>query len=49
MSKHFLKYPSLAWVCRPPLVLQFARSGVSVLGFDLDPQKVDAINAGKLT
>ena len=30
-----------------PLSLQFARSGVSVLGFDLDPQKVDSINVGK--
>jgi UDP-N-acetyl-D-glucosamine dehydrogenase len=27
--------------------LQFARSGVSVLGFDLDQEKVDSINAGK--
>ena len=30
-----------------PLSLQFARSGVSVLGFDLDPAKVDSINSGK--
>ena len=30
-----------------PLSLQFARSGVSVLGLDLDPQKVDSINSGK--
>ena len=30
-----------------PLSLQFARSGVKVLGFDLDPSKVDYINAGK--
>ena len=30
-----------------PLSLQFARSGVSVLGFDLDQQKADSINAGK--
>jgi UDP-N-acetyl-D-glucosamine dehydrogenase len=30
-----------------PLSLQFARSGVSVLGFDLDQEKVDSINAGK--
>jgi UDP-N-acetyl-D-glucosamine dehydrogenase len=30
-----------------PLSLQFARSGVSFLGFDLDQQKVDSINAGK--
>ena len=30
-----------------PLSLQFARSDVSVLGFDLDQQKVDSINAGK--
>lgn len=30
-----------------PLSLQFARSGVSVLGLDIDPAKVDALNAGK--
>ena len=30
-----------------PLSLQFARSGVSVLGLDLDPKKVDSINVGK--
>ena len=30
-----------------PLSLQFARSGVSVLGFDLDQTKVDSLNAGK--
>lgn len=30
-----------------PLSLQFARSGVSVLGLDLDPEKVNSINAGK--
>ena len=30
-----------------PLSLQFARSGVKVLGLDLDPKKVDSINAGK--
>jgi UDP-N-acetyl-D-glucosamine dehydrogenase len=30
-----------------PLSLQFARSEISVLGFDLDQQKVDSINAGK--
>ena len=30
-----------------PLSLQFARSGVKVLGFDLDQQKVDSINAGR--
>jgi len=30
-----------------PLSLQFARSGVSVLGIDLDSSKVDAINSGK--
>ena len=30
-----------------PLSLQFAQSGVSVLGLDLDFAKVDAINAGK--
>jgi UDP-N-acetyl-D-glucosamine dehydrogenase len=30
-----------------PLSLQFARSGVKVLGLDLDPQKVESINTGK--
>jgi len=30
-----------------PLSLQFARSGVSVIGLDIDQSKVDAINAGK--
>jgi UDP-N-acetyl-D-glucosamine dehydrogenase len=30
-----------------PLSLQFARAGVEVLGFDVDKQKVDALNAGK--
>ncbi len=30
-----------------PLGLRFAQSGVSVLGLDVDPVKVDAINAGR--
>jgi len=30
-----------------PLSLQFARSGVSVLGMDVDQAKVDSVNAGK--
>ena len=30
-----------------PLSLQFARSGVTVLGLDIDPPKVDAINKGQ--
>src|SRR5271166_1015659 len=30
-----------------PLSLQFARSGVPVLGFDIDPDKVDALNGGR--
>src|SRR5688572_27079975 len=30
-----------------PLSLQFARSGVSVIGLDIDPEKVNAVNAGK--
>jgi UDP-N-acetyl-D-glucosamine dehydrogenase len=30
-----------------PLCLQFARSGVQVVGLDIDPAKVQAINAGK--
>ncbi len=30
-----------------PLSLQFARSGVEVLGLDIDPAKIEAIHAGK--
>ena len=30
-----------------PLSFQFARTGVSVLGVDIDTTKVDALNAGK--
>jgi UDP-N-acetyl-D-glucosamine dehydrogenase len=30
-----------------PLSLQFARSGVQVLGLDIDPDKVDALNEGR--
>jgi len=30
-----------------PLSLQFARSGVSVLGLDVDPAKIESLNAGK--
>ncbi|MCF7762206.1 MAG: nucleotide sugar dehydrogenase [Verrucomicrobia bacterium] len=30
-----------------PLSLQFARSGVQVIGLDIDPAKVDALNKGK--
>jgi UDP-N-acetyl-D-glucosamine dehydrogenase len=30
-----------------PLSLQFARSGVAVLGLDVDPAKVEALNAGR--
>ena len=30
-----------------PLSLQFARSGVKVLGLDIDPAKIDAINQGR--
>jgi UDP-N-acetyl-D-glucosamine dehydrogenase len=30
-----------------PLSLQFARSGVTVLGLDIDPAKVESINAGR--
>ena len=30
-----------------PLSLQFARSGATVLGLDIDPRKTDAINAGE--
>jgi UDP-N-acetyl-D-glucosamine dehydrogenase len=48
MSKSFSKISviGLGYVGLP-LSLQFARSGVSVLGFDLDQQKVNSINAGK--
>ncbi len=30
-----------------PLSLQFARSGASVIGLDIDPEKVSSINAGR--
>ncbi|MFZ2641103.1 MAG: nucleotide sugar dehydrogenase [Verrucomicrobiia bacterium] len=30
-----------------PLAIQFARSGVSVLGLDIDPAKVEALNLGR--
>lgn len=30
-----------------PLALQFARSGATVVGLDIDPAKVEAINAGR--
>ena len=30
-----------------PLSLQFARSGVNVLGLDVDPEKVNALNEGR--
>jgi len=30
-----------------PLSLQFARSGVNVVGLDIDKSKVDALNAGR--
>jgi UDP-N-acetyl-D-glucosamine dehydrogenase len=48
MSKQFSKISvvGLGYVGLP-LSLQFARSGVSVLGLDLAPVKVEAINSGK--
>jgi UDP-N-acetyl-D-glucosamine dehydrogenase len=48
MSKNFSKISviGLGYVGLP-LSLQFSRSGVNVLGLDLDPSKVDSINAGK--
>jgi UDP-N-acetyl-D-glucosamine dehydrogenase len=30
-----------------PLSLQFARSGVTVMGVDIDSTKVEALNAGR--
>lgn len=30
-----------------PVAMQFARSGLNVLGLDIDPAKVDSINAGR--
>ena len=30
-----------------PLALQFARSGAKVIGLDIDPKKVEALNAGR--
>jgi UDP-N-acetyl-D-glucosamine dehydrogenase len=48
MSKQFSKISviGLGYVGLP-LSLEFARSGVSVLGLDLAPAKVEAINSGK--
>ncbi len=48
MSKQFSKISvvGLGYVGLP-LSLQFAQSGVSVLGLDLDASKVDSINSGK--
>ena len=48
MSKDFSKISviGLGYVGLP-LSLQFARSGLNVLGLDLDPAKVDSINSGK--
>ena len=48
MSKSFSKISviGLGYVGLP-LSLQFARSGIKVLGLDLDPQKVESINSGK--
>ena len=30
-----------------PLALQFARAGVEVMGLDIDPAKIKALNAGR--
>ncbi|MGH8706052.1 MAG: NAD(P)-binding domain-containing protein, partial [Burkholderiales bacterium] len=30
-----------------PLALRFAEAGYAVIGFDIDPQKVAALNAGR--
>ena len=48
MSKYFsqISVIGLGYVGLP-LSLQFARSGIKVLGLDRDPQKVDSINEGK--
>ena len=48
MSKSFTKISviGLGYVGLP-LSLQFTRSGLNVLGFDLDPAKVDSINSRK--
>ena len=48
MSKSFSKISviGLGYVGLP-LSLQFARSGVKVLGFDLDSQKIESINSGE--
>lgn len=48
MSKSFTKISviGLGYVGLP-LSLQFARSGIKVLGLDLDPQKVESINSSK--
>ena len=48
MKKYFSKISviGLGYVGLP-LSLQFARSGVKVLGLDLELQKVELINSGK--
>ena len=48
MKKYFSKISvvGLGYVGLP-LSLQFACSGITVLGFDIDKKKVDSINAGK--
>ena len=30
-----------------PLALRFAEAGLKVIGFDIDPEKVDLLNAGQ--
>jgi len=46
MSHHQIAIVGLGYVGLP-LSLQFARSGATVLGLDIDAKKVDALNAGR--
>jgi len=46
MSEHHIAIVGLGYVGLP-LSLQFARCGTRVLGLDIDPAKVTALNAGK--
>ena len=46
MNKDHIAIIGLGYVGLP-LCLQFARSGVTVLGVDIDPGKIEAITAGR--
>ena len=46
MDKQFVAVIGLGYVGLP-LSLQFARSGVEVLGLDVDPSKIETVGAGE--